>query len=168
MRLFRTIASDPTIERAVPTVNDESKRKSPVHIENGGKTTELNGRARSAPQRHTSQITMNDHFPDNNSLSKFVRPTSTQHHYSKKVHWHEEGPRPVTAGGPYMASVRTEFDIFPDWRGPHRTVVPMTQVPYRVRAMHQLPKMTKHACTQLTAQTPLRRDFVIHPEWITP
>ena len=103
----------------------------------------------------------NDHVARDHAFPKIERPTSTQHN-CKKVQWRQDEPRPATASGPYVAGMRTEFDIFPDWRAPHRQVVPMTQVPYRVRALRQTPATTKHACATFR-----RRDFVIHPEWIT-
>ena len=91
---------------------------------------------------------------------------------SRRVHWSQslrnetpgssQSQRPTTSGSTIMvAELRTEFDIYPDWRAPLREVVPMTQVPYP-------DSRKKNRERRKLNFKPIQSDFVIHPEWFHP
>ena len=87
---------------------------------------------------------LNDHLAPLPSVKKTEKPMERIHTAQgpRRVHWalrnqtpvSSQAQRPYTAGSTVtVAELRSEFDIFPDWRAPLRQVVPMTQVPYRAR-----------------------------------
>ena len=118
---------------------------------------------------------LNDHLAPLPSVKKTEKPMERLHTAQgpRRVHWalrnqtpvSSQAQRPYTAGSTVtVAELRSEFDIFPDWRAPLRQVVPMTQVPYRARRR----KVLLANEGQEVYYHPLRREFTIHPEWSTP
>ena len=137
MKLFRSIASQPTPEKTTAT-----------HSKPGNTFV---------PSRY---IATEKQWPANSDVTK------GQIEQRRKVNWEEQQPtiNVHKHGGrtTAVAQLRTEFDIAPDWRAPKRFVVPMTQVTRRALVQERLPRLTKHTCLHDQREFIIHPEWIIH------